>query len=30
MAEEMGVGLGDALQLATRNNDGDGCFGGGA
>lgn len=30
MAEEMGVGFGDALQLATRNNDGDGCFGGGA
>ena len=30
MAEEMGVGLGDALQMATRNNDGDGCFGGGA
>ena len=29
MAEEMGVGLGDALQMATRNNDGDGCFGGG-
>lgn len=30
MAEEMGVGLGDALQMATCNNDGDGCFGGGA
>lgn len=29
MSEEMGVGLGDALQMATRNNDGDGCFGGG-
>lgn len=30
MAEEMGVGLDDALQMATSNNDGDGCFGGGA
>lgn len=30
MAEEtMGVGLGDALQMATRNNDGNG-WGGGA